>query len=227
MKARLVRGGIGVATTVGTAALGLAAPASAGNTGIPTLEKIKQCESGGDYAAENPYSTASGAYQFIDSTFQSLSASQGYKHASSAPASVQDAAAIELYNEQGTSPWAASASCWQASGASGPASETNTGGTSGGGTGSSSGGSSSGGSSSGGAAGGSSSGGSSAIPGQAGGVQTGSKQGGTPQAPTGGSGVGVTPKDAGVPSSGVGGAPSQGQQSGVKTQGQQSGVKLR
>ena len=129
--ARLVRGGIAFATMGGALALGFASPASAAETGIPALEKIKQCESGGDYTAENPTSTASGAYQFIDGTFQSLSASQGYTHAADAPEAVQDAAAIELYNEQGTAPWAASASCWQAAGATGPASETNTGGTGG------------------------------------------------------------------------------------------------
>ena len=126
MTARLVRGGIALATMGGAMALGFASPASAADTGIPVLEKIKQCESGGDYQAENPTSTASGAYQFIDGTFQSLDASQGYSHAADAPESVQDAAALELYNEQGTGPWAPSASCWQAAGATAPAVETNT-----------------------------------------------------------------------------------------------------
>ena len=126
MTARLVRGGIALATMGGAMALGFASPASAADTGIPVLEKIKQCESGGDYRAENPTSTASGAYQFIDGTFQSLDASQGYSHAADAPESVQDAAALELYNEQGTAPWAPSASCWQAAGATAPTAETNT-----------------------------------------------------------------------------------------------------
>ncbi|MDO5619182.1 transglycosylase family protein [Kocuria sp.] len=89
-----------------------AAPAQAADTGIPALEQIKTCESGGDYTAVNASSGASGAYQFLDSTWQSLSASAGYATASSAPESVQDAAAIELYNAQGTTPWAASESCW-------------------------------------------------------------------------------------------------------------------
>ncbi|WP_228389207.1 transglycosylase family protein [Cumulibacter manganitolerans] len=123
MTARLVRGGIALATMGGALALGFTSPASAADTGIPVLEKIKQCESGGDYQAENPTSTASGAYQFIDSTFQSLKASQGYTHAADAPEAVQDAAAIELYNAEGTAPWAPSASCWQAAGAAGPASQ--------------------------------------------------------------------------------------------------------
>lgn len=95
-----------------------AAPAQAADTGIPALEAIKSCESGGDYTAVNASSGASGAYQFLDSTWQSMSAAAGYATAASAPESVQDAAAIELYNAQGTSPWAASESCWSGSVAS-------------------------------------------------------------------------------------------------------------
>lgn len=105
--------------TVGLALLGVAgatAPAHAAT--VPdVLAKIRYCESGNNYQAQNPTSSASGAYQFLTSTWQSLSASAGYATAASAPASVQDAAAIELYNAQGTSPWAASQSCWSALGA--------------------------------------------------------------------------------------------------------------
>lgn len=92
-----------------------AAPAQAADTGIPALEAIKSCESGGNYSAVNASSGASGAYQFLDSTWQSMSAAAGYATAASAPESVQDAAAIELYNAQGTTPWAASESCWSGS----------------------------------------------------------------------------------------------------------------
>jgi resuscitation-promoting factor RpfA len=80
------------------------------------LQRIKQCESGGNYTAVNPTSGASGAYQFIDSTWRSLSASAGYATAASAPVAVQDAAALELYNEEGTAPWNSSISCWASSG---------------------------------------------------------------------------------------------------------------
>lgn len=100
----------GAAVVLGTALA--AAPAQAADTGIPVLEQIKTCESGGDYSAVNASSGASGAYQFLDSTWQSLSASSGYTTAASAPESVQDAAAVELYDAQGTSPWLASQSCW-------------------------------------------------------------------------------------------------------------------
>ena len=90
----------------------VAGSAQAADTGIPVLEAIKQCESGGSYTAQNPTSTASGAYQFLDTTWQGLSAAKGYSKAKYAPASVQDAAALELYNQAGTPPWAASSSCW-------------------------------------------------------------------------------------------------------------------
>lgn len=106
-----VAGGLAL---LGTAGMGLASGANAATWGQakPTLDAIKFCESSNNYQAQNPTSTASGAYQFLDTTWQSLDASAGYSRAKFAPASVQDAAALELYNEMGTSPWAASSSCW-------------------------------------------------------------------------------------------------------------------
>gem|GEM_PF-692146 len=102
---------------VGVAGAGLASTASAAtstssSSASSVLAKIKSCESGGNYQAVNASSGASGAYQFLNSTWKGLSASAGYTTAASAPASVQDAAALELYNQAGTSPWAASSSCW-------------------------------------------------------------------------------------------------------------------
>lgn len=111
VRAVTVAGGIAL---IGAAGAGFAGSANAATTASahPTLAKIKACESGGNYQARNSSSGASGAYQFLDSTWRSLSASAGYATAASAPASVQDAAALELYNAQGTSPWAASSGCW-------------------------------------------------------------------------------------------------------------------
>lgn len=61
------------------------------------LSALKSKESSGDYNAKNPKSSASGGYQFIDSTWQSLSGKYGvgteYKSAKEAPTEVQDAVA--------------------------------------------------------------------------------------------------------------------------------------
>jgi hypothetical protein len=58
----------------------------------PILAAIREMESGGDYTAEASASTASGAYQFVDSSWAGYG---GYARASQAPPSVQDAKAAE------------------------------------------------------------------------------------------------------------------------------------
>ncbi len=63
------------------------------------------------YQAQNPYSTASGAYQFLDSTWRNVSASAGhggYRRAKDAPHEVQDAVALWTFHNIGRSPWAGS-----------------------------------------------------------------------------------------------------------------------
>jgi len=85
-------------------------PAPAGQ--LPSiLVAIRGCESGHDYTARNPRSSASGAFQFIDSTWRAYGDSR-WTRAYLAPREVQDAAALRLYQASGTSPWNASRSCW-------------------------------------------------------------------------------------------------------------------
>ena len=56
------------------------------------LQTIRTLESGGRYGAQAPGSSASGAYQFIDSTWANFG---GYGRAVEAPSEVQDAKAVE------------------------------------------------------------------------------------------------------------------------------------
>jgi muramidase (phage lysozyme) len=60
------------------------------------------------YQAQNPTSTASGAYQFLDSTWRTASARAGYPgfaRAKYAPWYVQDAVALALYQAGGRGNW--------------------------------------------------------------------------------------------------------------------------
>jgi muramidase (phage lysozyme) len=65
----------------------------------------------GGYAAQNPSSTASGAYQFLDSTWRGASSRAGYPgyaRAKSAPWWVQDAVAYHVMRTGGKSAWSGS-----------------------------------------------------------------------------------------------------------------------
>lgn len=75
-----------------------------GNCGgsLPTCE-IMECESGGSLTAENPTSSASGKWAFIDSTWDNFG---GYAHAKDAPESVQDEKARQVWDGgRGRSHW--------------------------------------------------------------------------------------------------------------------------
>lgn len=81
----------------------------------PLLRRIGGCESNGsarapiDYKAQNPSSTASGGFQFLDSTWKQF---WGYKKARQAPPRVQNRKAVITYKAEGTTPWLASRPCW-------------------------------------------------------------------------------------------------------------------
>jgi hypothetical protein len=57
------------------------------------LATIREVESAGDYRAQSPGSSASGAYQFLDSSWNGYG---GYTHAKDAPPAIQDAKAVEF-----------------------------------------------------------------------------------------------------------------------------------
>jgi hypothetical protein len=75
----------------------------------PLLAAIRECESGGNYLAQNSSSTASGAFQYLDSTW---GGHMGYSRAMYAPRRIQDRRAIRDFTNVGTRPWEASRSCW-------------------------------------------------------------------------------------------------------------------
>lgn len=95
-------------------------PAAAPQAPAPSsgglLARIRWCESRDNYQAQNRHSTASGAYQELDSTWRSWQASYGdgrsFARAMYAPADLQDLVASRALAAQGTRPWAASRSCW-------------------------------------------------------------------------------------------------------------------
>jgi hypothetical protein len=83
---------------------------SVGTSGGDPLSLIAKYESGGRNI-KNPTSSASGPWQFINSTWREMAPKEGvditqYPTAMSAPVDVQKRVAQRLYNEQGYSPWA-------------------------------------------------------------------------------------------------------------------------
>lgn len=73
--------------------------------------KIRYCESTDRYAVVNPAGPAYGAYQFMDPLWHEVMGNK-YRHASDAPAAVQDQAFDKAYAKYGTRPWTESKPCW-------------------------------------------------------------------------------------------------------------------
>ncbi len=99
----------GLAGIPGAAAPVIAQPQVSTSGGDP-LSLISKFESGGRNI-KNPTSSASGPWQFLDSTWRETAPKEGvdisqYPTAMSAPVDVQKRVAQRLYNERGYSPWA-------------------------------------------------------------------------------------------------------------------------
>lgn len=71
--------------------------------------RAHESDTSGSYSAQNPTSSASGAYQFIDGTWRTVSVRAGhpgYSRAIHAPAWVQDAVAYHtVYSQNGKFHW--------------------------------------------------------------------------------------------------------------------------
>jgi hypothetical protein len=92
------------------------APQPAQNNPQPVVQSggaaacIRHYESGNDYSAQNPASTASGAYQFLDSTWQSVTGLSG--RAKDYPPATQDSAFQKLWaGGSGRSQWVTGYHC--------------------------------------------------------------------------------------------------------------------
>jgi hypothetical protein len=73
---------------------------------------VLTCESHSNPKAENPDSSASGAWQFLDSTWAALGGTLFGARAKDATFAQQEQIADKAYAESGLSPWAASEGCW-------------------------------------------------------------------------------------------------------------------
>jgi Transglycosylase-like domain/Putative peptidoglycan binding domain len=66
------------------------------------LQRIAQCESGGNPRAVSPDGRYRGKYQFDQQTWEAMG---GTGDPAAAPESVQDRLAVKLYNQRGSAPW--------------------------------------------------------------------------------------------------------------------------
>lgn len=79
----------------------------------PVAHAIRRCESGGNYQAKNPISSASGAWQFIDATWEWVTGLPA--PANAYPPHVQDQAFLALWDGgDGWRHWEPSIACWGA-----------------------------------------------------------------------------------------------------------------
>jgi hypothetical protein len=76
------------------------------------LDSIAKCESGGNPQAQNSGSTASGLYQFLDSSWKAYGGAKYGPRAKDATPAQQTEIAHSAVARSGLTPWAASQHCW-------------------------------------------------------------------------------------------------------------------
>lgn len=102
------------AWAVAGATLGGALNTGTAHAGPPGgWDPIIACESGGNPRAQNPRSSASGLFQFIDSTWRRYGGLEFAPRAKDATVEQQYTVAERAYRANGLRDWAASRSCWQ------------------------------------------------------------------------------------------------------------------
>jgi hypothetical protein len=105
----LAADGVAGAATLSRLGITVSASEASANTGagsgasVPAvLQRIAQCESGGNPRAVSADGRYHGKYQFDLPTWQAVG---GSGNPAAAPESVQDQLAIKLYRQRGTAPW--------------------------------------------------------------------------------------------------------------------------
>lgn len=99
-----------------TATLGVAAGVVLASTSTahadPNWTPLISCESGGNPTAQNPSSTASGLFQFLDTSWIAYGGGKYASRAKYATPAQQYEIANRAYAQSGLTPWTASQSCW-------------------------------------------------------------------------------------------------------------------
>jgi peptidoglycan hydrolase-like protein with peptidoglycan-binding domain len=94
---------LGIRVTSASYSNGGTAPGSTSSTQVPAvLQRIAQCESGGNPRAISSSGQYRGKYQFDQATWERWG---GSGDPAQAPESAQDRVALKLYNARGTAPW--------------------------------------------------------------------------------------------------------------------------
>jgi lysozyme family protein len=92
----------GIAGAQTLAALGITAHKTTSDDPAAVLERIAQCESGGDPTAVSRDKRYFGKYQFSKATWRTVG---GEGSPAKAPEDEQDRRALTLYQREGTKPW--------------------------------------------------------------------------------------------------------------------------